>query len=363
MSVINKMLQDLDRRNAIAGAEAGRLAQPVKPVGGSRDGHEWFWRVVAALLLAAVAWVGWVAYQLQPRPLATEQAFRAAEQARRSAIRVAAQAAEPPTVEPPTVELPQVEVPKVESVAEPPATFKLARALETPIAARPAPPPPPLPAAEKPKAKPPAAKAPEKAKSRVDKRAHARSAHDVAEGHFRRAAELLNQGRVSEAEAALREALKADPAHTAARQAQVALLLEQGRMPEAQATLGEALAANPAQPAFALAAARIHVENRDYPAALEVLERAGGAAAGSELEAMRAVVLQREGRHAEAAGAFRAALQAGRQEAGTWMGLAISLEALGHRAEAAEAYRRALSGGTLAGEVKQYAEARIKALQ
>src|SRR5512145_2727695 len=69
MSVINKMLQDLDRRNAMAGAEAQSGAQSVKAVefgekGGDRD---WFWRVVAALLLVAVGWVGWVAYQLQPR--------------------------------------------------------------------------------------------------------------------------------------------------------------------------------------------------------------------------------------------------------------------------------------------------------
>ena len=80
MSVINKMLRDLDRRNAMAGAEAQSGAQSVKAVefgekGGDRD---WFWRVVAALLLVAVGWVGWVAYQLQPRPLVIESAIRAA---------------------------------------------------------------------------------------------------------------------------------------------------------------------------------------------------------------------------------------------------------------------------------------------
>ena len=47
-----------------------------------------------------------------------------------------------------------------------------------------------------------------------------------AETEFRRAAVFLNQGRVSEAQAHLALALKADPAHAAARQAYVALLLE-----------------------------------------------------------------------------------------------------------------------------------------
>jgi MSHA biogenesis protein MshN len=68
------------------------------------------------------------------------------------------------------------------------------------------------------------------------------------------------------------------------------------------------------------------------------------------------------GRHAEAVDAYREALRSGVQQPTAWIGLAISLEALGHRPEAAQAYKRALGAGALGAEVKDYAEARIRAL-
>jgi hypothetical protein len=49
-----------------------------------RSGREWFWRFLAVLMLASVAWVVWVAAQISPMPLATEAAFEAAAQARAS---------------------------------------------------------------------------------------------------------------------------------------------------------------------------------------------------------------------------------------------------------------------------------------
>ena len=83
MSVINKMLQELDRRQA-AGNAGPVVASPqsVRAVDPTGRGREWFWRIVATLMLAIVAWAGWVGYQLWPRPVATELAFKAAEQAR-----------------------------------------------------------------------------------------------------------------------------------------------------------------------------------------------------------------------------------------------------------------------------------------
>ncbi|MGH8667594.1 MAG: tetratricopeptide repeat protein, partial [Burkholderiales bacterium] len=172
----------------------------------------------------------------------------------------------------------------------------------------------------------------------------------------------LNQGRVSEAEAQLGLALKSDPAHVPARQAYVALLLEQRRVDEAREMLQEVLGGNSSHAPFALALARIHVEQRDYPAALQAMDKAGDGAQGSDFQSLRAVVLQRMGRHEEAVSAYQAALRSGPQQATTWIGLGISLEALGHRPEAAQAYKRALGAGALAGEVKEYAEARIRAL-
>lgn len=351
MSVINQMLQDLDRRNAMAGAEAQGGPQNLKVVEpGGKGGRDWFWRVIAGLLLIAVAWVAWVAYQLLPRPLVTDQVFAAMQ--RRPAPITPVQAPAPPVAMIAVQEVtpPAAAVAEPKSI-EPAETFKLARAIETPIAQR-------KPEPSKPKAAPP-----KTAKSApVTKQAITKTASDVAEAQFRRAALFLNQGRVSEAEAQLVQALKADPAHVSSRQAYAALLLEQGRVEHARQLLEQGVSANPSHAPFALALARIHVEQRDYAAALQVMDNAGAAAYSAEFQGLRAVVLQRMGRHAEAVSAYQQALRNGPQSAATWIGLGISLEALGHRPEAAQAYQRALGAGALAREVRDYAEARIRAL-
>jgi hypothetical protein len=71
VSLINRMLQDLDRREALHAGEAKAVrASSAKPVR-----NEWFWRALVVLLTAALAWMGWVAIQLLPRkPLVTELA-------------------------------------------------------------------------------------------------------------------------------------------------------------------------------------------------------------------------------------------------------------------------------------------------
>lgn len=360
MSLINKMLQDLDRRQALGtGAEAGVLrAAPA-----AARHREWFWRVVTLLLIIGVAWVLWIAYQILPRPLVSDAAFRAAEQARvRAPIAVKVQAPVVPAVAEVAPVAPQ-EAQEPPPARQPPAaeSLKLALAIETPVrepAAKPAAPAP------RPRATAPAAAPtpPAEKKTSVDKRERNAPA-SAAEGHFRRAVLLLSHGRLSEAEAELAAALKSDPGHVPARQAYVSLLLDQQRIAHARRLLEESLAENPAQPTFALALARVHAALRDYPKALEVLERAGPAAGAPEFQAMRGAVLQRLGRDEEAVRAFEDAIRGAPQPATTWVSLGISLETLGRRPEAADAYRKALAAGPLALEAREYAQDRVRALQ
>ncbi len=82
MSLINKVLRDLDRRRAISTGDATVPPAQVRAVAPRSGGHEWFWRTVAVLALAGLTWVSWVIYQVRPRPLATELALQAAEEAR-----------------------------------------------------------------------------------------------------------------------------------------------------------------------------------------------------------------------------------------------------------------------------------------
>ncbi|HEY8251690.1 MAG TPA: tetratricopeptide repeat protein [Burkholderiales bacterium] len=340
MSVINKMLQDLDRRQALgSAAETNVVRVPTTKSGG----HEWFWRILIVLLTAALAWMGWVAVQLMPRtPVVTELAFQAAAEARSRAA--AKQAPTPAPATPAAAQTAPVEQPKPAS-----DSLRLAQQLETPVQERATEPSKPTEVQQPRVPAPQAATAPAKG--------------TVADAHFRSAALLLNRKRVSEAEDELVAALRADAAHVAARQAYVALLLEQQRVGVAHRVLHQGLAINPEQPAFALEMARLYVGQREYDAALEVLDRAGPANATADFQAMRATVLQRLGRYADAVEAYQNALRGGTQPATTWVGLGISLEALGRRREAAQAYRRALTAGPIAAETRNYAETRARALE
>ena len=366
MSIINRMLQELDRRHAGASPHGQARHPDVRAVAAVRAGHEWFWRSVAALLLIAAGWTLWVVYQLQPRSVATEIAYRAAENARRRASAAPAPVAAPvAAVAPPTV---APLAPAPEKLVAPIETLRLALAIDTPLAprarqtAKPAPAKSGVSTAEALPAR--AVRATIAAPARVEKRDRAGVPGERAEAEYRRAASLLNAGRVADAEEALLAALAANHAHQAARQTLIALYIEQRRIEDARRHLQEGLAANPSFTPFAVALARIHVDRRDYSAALGVLDRAKAPGQGSaDFHALRGAVLQRLSRHAEAADAYRQVLATGVQSGASWVGLAISLEALNRRPEAAEAFRRGIATGTLAGELLAYAEQRAQQLR
>jgi MSHA biogenesis protein MshN len=376
MSIINRMLRELDRRRA-AGEEGGAaLRAQVRAVAPpSRSSTEWFWRVVAMLLFLAAGWTVWVIYQLQPRTVATELAQRAAEGTRRRspitpvAAPPPASVQAPPVVADPSAAAPEAAAPKPvpEKLAAPIEMLRLALTIDTPLAPRPqrstdkpAASTPGGAARSEPAARAPGAPGP----VRVEKRDRERGPGDRAEMEFRRAAALLNSGRVADAEDALNAALAADRSHQAARQTLIALYLEQRRIDDALRHLQEGLDANPSYTPFAVALARIHVDRHNYDEALKVLDQSKALAQGNaDYHALRAAVLQRLARHAEAADAYRQALNSGAQTGTSWVGLGISLEALGLRREAAEAFRRGVATGTLAPEVRIYAEQRVQYLQ
>ena len=394
MSLINKVLRDLDRRQPAAPTASAQ----VRAVAPRAGGDEWFWRIISLLTLAALGWVGWVVYQVQPRPLATELAAKAAERAAKSppaevakaetttvAPTPQAPAAQKPDPEPApapaTVAAPKLQPPAPVAAKPAPAPDKLrfAYSIETQIGA-PAPKPEPAaqPKAEaaKPKAeaaKPKAEAAKPKAepkkkaaaeKSRVERRDVALSPAERGDNEFRRGVDLLKRGRATEAEAAFTAALRSDPRSRGARQALVALKLERGELDEAGRLLEETLAADPAQLDFAVALARIHVERKRPLVALSVLDgAAAGAANHAEYHFMRGTVLQRLGRHAEAADAYRAALRVQATLPQAWMGLGISLEALEQRKAAADAFRNGLAAGPVSSDLRTFAEQRIQALR
>jgi MSHA biogenesis protein MshN len=376
MSIINKMLQDLDRRQGVSDPDA-TLVQQVRSVAQPRKDREWFWRIIAVLMIGALGWVAWIAWQLQPRePVATEQAFKAAQNAVRN----------PPPAPAPAAPKPAEEA---KAVSEKPApqvaeTMKLASVIETPIREQPrkpaikaaAPAAAPVPAARAGASTAGTARldldvsparilqAPVQAAARVEKRDRVRTSEDRAEAEFRRGAMVLNQGRVAEAEEMFAAALSIYPAHEAARQALIALHLEQGRIDDARRLLQEGVALSPGNARFTSVLARIYIERQDYAAALEVLNGIRMPESGSpDVQSMRGAALQKLGRNAEAAAAFQATLRAVPQSGAVWMSLGISLEALGKKAEAADAFRRAAATGSLSTDARSYVEQRARQLQ
>jgi MSHA biogenesis protein MshN len=373
MSVINTMLKELDQRQA-SPSPGGPAVRPTRVGGGTAGkGKEAFWRLLAILMLASVAWIAVVAYQTQMQPVVTNLAFKAAEDA--SARRVppppAPAAAIPAAPEQPAA-LPLVN----------PDLLKLAPSIQTPIPSEPAPRPLVAPgsatlsAAERlPReagttegglslqpSKPLAGPAQGKAnQGKVERGDRPRTPQDLAEAEFRRGAGLLNEGRASDAEGAFSAALNADRNHESARQALIALLLDRRQIDPARRLLQEGLAINPGNAVFASSLARILIEAKEYDGALKALQGASAAGASSaEYHALAGAAYQRLGNHRQAMQAYQAALRIVPGSGSSWIGLAISLQALDHSPEAAEAYRRALATGTLTPDLRAYAETSLR---
>lgn len=183
-----------------------------------------------------------------------------------------------------------------------------------------------------------------------------------AESEYRKALAFIQQGRVTEATDALGTALQQDARHAAARQTLIGLLVETRRFGEAEHRLQEGLNLDRSQPELAMTLARLQVERDDTDAALTTLERSQSAAADrADYHAFMAALLQREGRHADAIEHYRQALR--RSFSAVWqMGLGISLQEEGRFQEAREAFNRAKSANTLSPELQSFVEQRLKQL-
>jgi MSHA biogenesis protein MshN len=358
MSLINRMLQDLDARAGQPGAAP--LPSDVRPVPPPARG----WplnRVAIAAGVAAVVTAGGFAGWRFFKPKATPAPVAVAVPAAAPVLKPAAPAAVVPVVAfevlvPPRQDLAAPAAPVVEAapaevrdeapapVAKPaaPVAAKAAAKPTSPVAAKPA-----RPAAAKPVA--------------PGKGGREETPAQRAENAYRRALASLEDGRVTEAIAGLQAALKVDPRHEPARQTLVGLLVEAKRPDEAMRQLQAGLALDPAQPAMAMLLARLQIERGG--SGIETLMRSLPHAAGNgDYHAFLAGALAREGRQREAAEHYGAALRTAPQNGVWWMGLGISLQAEKRNLEAPGAFQKALDSGTLSGELQGFVERKLKQL-
>jgi MSHA biogenesis protein MshN len=179
-----------------------------------------------------------------------------------------------------------------------------------------------------------------------------------SESFYRSAMDALEEGRVAAALDGLEQALKLNPRHDAARQSLVALLIEAGRSDDAMRQLEQGLAVDPAQPTLAMLLARMQIE-RGASGVATLLRTLPSATGNADYHAFLAGALQRESRHREAAEQYGAALRQN-PEQGVWlMGLGISLQADKREREALAAFQRAKASGMLTAPLMAFVERKI----
>lgn len=187
------------------------------------------------------------------------------------------------------------------------------------------------------------------------------SSQQKAENEYRRALASLQDARVNEAIAGLEHAVYLYPRHDAARQTLVSLLIEAGRASDAIRHLTFATSLDPRQASMAMLLARLQLEHGGN--ALETLQRSlPYAESNADYRALLAGVLQRQNRHKEAAEQYQAAIRLQPGNAVWWMGMGISLQAEQRNAEAKVAFLRARDSGRLAPELQTFVERRLQQL-
>jgi MSHA biogenesis protein MshN len=414
MSLINKMLQDLDARGTAPG-EA--LPSQIKPV--AREPHGVNKRVLAAgvagaFAAVAVVWFGW--QQLHaPSVASAPVAAKAAPAAVLVPVPVTAAAKAPPQMtstitmlpaggpapEPasaPAAEAPAPVVAERAPASAPPAPVKAAARPgkpETPQARRDSAAPKhetaadtaPAPARlayqsvapvepgseearavrralaqelEARQARKPVAPAKTVADSR-NAPGRDQNVSQRAEADYRRALASMQDGRMGETIAFLESALRIDPGHEAARQTLVGLLIEGKRPDDAIRQLQLGLTQDPRQPALAMLLARLQIERGG--SGIETLTRTlPYVGANPDYHAFLAGALQRQQRHREAAAEYLAALRAAPANGVWWMGMGISLQAEKRNDEALEAFRKAQGSGVLSADLLAFVERQIRQL-
>ncbi|MDZ4253720.1 MAG: tetratricopeptide repeat protein, partial [Sulfuritalea sp.] len=344
MSLVNKMLRDLDARRAAPGERAA-LPSAVTPLVARQEPprHQGVW-LAGLLLVASAAATGWWLWSAAPQPAPVTTPSAATVATALPATPVVAAVAPAPTIVAPTDATPPLPQPV-------PAEPELR--IDPDLAMLPAPRPAPQarPAVSKPQSAPlqPAASAPTAvplrpvvaalpkdvaaspaAEPSINKQPRLPSAVERAEADYRRGQLAQRQGQQEEAAARYQAALAEHPEHAAARQSLAALKIEARRYDEAEALLRNGIALPAVRLASVLALARLQVERGQAAAALELL--LANAAAGersADYQGFAAALLNRAGRQREAAERYQAATHLAPNDGRWWVGLGIVLDAEG----------------------------------
>lgn len=351
MSVVNRMLEQLDAR----GAPRPEGAPPAAAAGSGSSRRLALIVIAGGLALAVLLFAELPGLGSPPLAQAAAEAPQpTADVAAPAAATAPAPAATTPQAVPPTAAdtvmtaaAPVAVAARPAAVAAlppPPAettsTGATAVAVAAPASAL-AQPPLPLPA-------------------RIERRALPQTTAQRAAALLAQAHQLTQTGQREAARSALAQALEAEPRLTAARHLGAVLAFEAGDGEAAAELLRTGLRLEPAQPALAMLLAQVLVAQHRLDEALHALDAHG--LHDADAEGLRGGILAQSGRHAEALRAYEAAARMQPGNPKWWFGLGVTLESMGQPGTARQAYQRALAIGLPSDQLVQYAEQRLRSL-
>ena len=357
MSLINKMLQDLDARGSTPATAAQGNLKSVTP---ERSPQMAAIGIAAAVAIALAAAGGYWWVKRNPAPIVIGSTV---------APPTAIIEKMPPEVPPDVVaDLPSPSPTPIVEVQPAPAPEAEQKAAPLPEPVRPVTVTP----VEKPRRAAPVAPAPKPAAvparavpARVQPAAETgrqMTARQRADSEYNRALSSLQDGRIGDAIAGFEQAISSEPRHEAARQTLVGLLVEGGRKGRAMRVLQDGLRLDPRQPAMAMLLARLQIEGGT--SGIDTLMRTLPHAQGNgEYHAFLAGALARDERHREAAQQYQAALRSAPDNGVWWMGLGLSLQADNRASEAATAYDRAIQSASLTPQLRAFVDRKIESLR
>ncbi len=364
MSLINRMLQDLDKRQRQVGPVDAAVARPIPVFPISKVNRSWWGGAAILLLLMILAVIFWSAQDselsqqppsepMEPAPMPVEGVEFKPENMPEPVI--ADQNSESLETGKSLPPIPIDEASLVvteDDLAAPLGTEKRA---EPQTASKPA----EMVVAQPTPVKKTATAKPTKSSGQVK-----RPSSENASRTLHTAEEYLATGRLAEAEAKLRRVLQLDPKMHRAREMLVGLMIRGGRDDVAAQLLAEGRKIAPNHQLYALLQVRLLLQQGRRIAAINLLKDMNyPSGSGQQLLTMLAALQQQEQQHEESVATYQKLMQLEPGNGNHWVGMGISLEALGMRAEAMGAYDRSMRVDTLSPELARYAAERLQALR
>jgi len=194
----------------------------------------------------------------------------------------------------------------------------------------------------------------------VDKRVSAETPRQHAQMLYRQGNELASTGHVRQAVDMALDALKVDPSYSEARQFAVSMMYEQQRVAEAEALAREGLAMSRQQGQLAYLLARMLTERGSVQEAMTLLDQQLNLTADGH--GLRAGILSQRGDFKRASQDYQSAVMQQPDNSLWWFGLGVALEALGQSQEARRVYAKAQSLGMDRADLTAFIDQKLKAL-